>query len=169
MIRIRNFCPSDSDALRQIFYRAVHEGTTAWYTPEQRAAWANAAEAPPEWPKRLGDHMTVVAEMDAQISGFMTLGYDGHLDLAFVTPESMGTGVASALHDRLLSLARAAGLELLTTEASHLARRFFLRQGWTELAAQEVELRGVSLANFRMEKRLQRLAVDLKHLERPSR
>lgn len=154
MIRIRNFQATDSDALRQIFYRAIHEGTTEWYTPEQRAAWANAAEAPPDWPQRLGDQMTVVAETDGQISGFMTLGHDGHLDLAFVAPEAMGTGVASALHDRLLDLAAKAGLQVLTTEASHLARRFFLRQGWTELTAQEVELRGVLLANFRMEKRL---------------
>lgn len=154
MIRIRAFHPDDSNALRQIFFRAVHEGTAQWYTPEQRTAWANAAQAPPDWPKRLGDQITVVAETDGHLTGFMTLGHDGHLDLAFVTPEAMGTGVASALHDRLLTLANKAEMPVLITEASHLARRFFLRQGWRELAKQEVALRGVLLTNFRMEKRL---------------
>lgn len=154
MIRIRNFQPADSDALRQIFHRAIHEGTTQWYTPEQRAAWATAPEAPPNWSDRLGAQITVVAEDANHVTGFMTLGHDGHLDLAFVAPEVMGTGVASALHDRLLTHATDVGMTLLTTEASHLARRFFLRQGWRELTAQEVKLRGVSLTNFKMEKRL---------------
>ena len=45
-------------------------------------------------------------------------------------------------------------MDRLTTEASHLARRFLLKQGWTELAAQEVEIGGVRLVNFRMTKRV---------------
>lgn len=156
MTRIRSYRPGDAPALRLIFWRAVQEGTKAAYDQRQRDAWARAPEAPPDWPDRLGTQITLVAERDGAAVGFMTLGHDGHLDLAFVAPEAMGTGVAAALHDRVLTEAAARGIDRLTTEASHLARRFLLRQGWREIAAQEVEIGGVRLANFRMAKRVGR-------------
>lgn len=154
--RIRRFRPEDAAPMRRVFWRAVQEGTAAAYDQRQRDAWARAPEAPPDWPERLGGQITLVAERDGAAVGFMTLGHDGHLDLAFVIPEAMGTGVAAALHDRVLAEAEARGLSLLTTEASHLARRFLLRQGWREIAAQEVEIGGVRMKNFRMEKRVGR-------------
>ena len=157
MIRVRPYRPADALPLRQVFWRAVQEGAASAYDQRQRDAWARAPEAPPDWPDRLGRQITLVAEAtegDASPVGFMTLGHDGHLDLAFVLPEAMGGGAAAALHDRLLAEAAARGMDRLTTEASHLARRFLLKQGWTELAAQEVEIGGVRLVNFRMAKRV---------------
>lgn len=154
MIRVRGFEPDDSPALREIFYRAIQQGSAAFYDKRQRDAWARAPEAPPNWTRRLGDQITVVAEVDGARAGFMTMGREGYLDLAFVAPEWMGAGVAAALHDRLLHIALAEGITRLTTEASHLARRFLIRQGWQELAEQQVMVCGVILTNFRMEKRL---------------
>ena len=156
-IRVRPYRPADAAALRRVFWRAVQEGAASAYDLRQRDAWARAPEAPPDWPDRLGRQITLVAETtdgDGGPLGFMTLGHDGHLDLAFVLPEAMGGGAAAALHDRLLAEAEARGIDRLTTEASHLARRFLLKQGWSEIAAQEVEIGGVRLVNFRMAKRV---------------
>jgi len=158
-IRIRPYRDGDAPVLAGVFDRAVREGAAAAYDADQRAAWASAPDAPPSWSERLGEEITVVAERDGQVAGFMTLGRDGFLDLAFVLPEAMGTGVAAALHDRVLAEAEARGLTRLTTEASHLARRFFLKQGWRELGEIAVELGGARLASFRMEKRLRRPGV----------
>ncbi|MCA8882047.1 MAG: GNAT family N-acetyltransferase [Rhodobacteraceae bacterium] len=154
--RIRPFRAEDALPLRALYYRAVQEGAARFYDQRQRDAWARAPEMPPDWRDRLGREITLVAEDARGPVGFMTLGHDGHLDLAFVAPEAMGTGIAAALHDRLLVEAEARGIAHLTTEASHLARRFFLRQGWREIAEQQVDLGGVRLTNFRMEKRLGR-------------
>lgn len=155
MIRVRGFRAGDADALLAVFRRAVLEGAAAHYDGPQRAAWAGAADAPPAWAERLGGQMTLVAEDAAgRCAGFMTLGRDGHLDLAFVTPEAMGTGVAAALHDRLLVEAAALGLTRLTTDASHLARRFLLKSGWRETGRTDTDIDGTRLAGFRMEKRL---------------
>lgn len=156
MTRIRPLAPGDPPALHAIFFRAVREGAAAAYSDAQRAAWAADPEMPADWPRRLADQVTVVAEAAGRPIGFMTLGRDGHLDLAYVLPEAMGTGVAAALHDRLLAEAEKLGLARLDTEASHLARRFFARQGWTVIAEQQIERRGQTLTNFRMEKRLAR-------------
>jgi putative acetyltransferase len=156
MTRIRPMAADDPPALYVIFFRAVHEGAAGAYNDAQRAAWAPEPAMPADWPRRLADQVTLVAEAKGRPVGFMTLGRDGHLDLAYVLPEAMGSGVAAALHDRLLAEAAALGLTRLDTAASHLARRFFARQGWTVIAEQQIGRRGQKLTNFRMEKRLAR-------------
>ena len=154
MIRVRAFAVEDADALYRVFLRAVREGTAGAYSHAQREAWARAPDSPPSWRDRLNTEITVVAERNGQVAGFMTLSRDGYLDLAFVLPEEMGKGVASALHDRILHEALSRRMPRLTTDASHLARRFFLKQGWEELREQQIELGGELLTNFRMVKRL---------------
>lgn len=152
---IRRFRSDDSAPLRTIFRRAVLEGAAAHYTPAQLHAWADAPNAAgPCWEDRLGQHITVVADSPDGPTGFMTLGRDGYLDLAFVLPEATGTGVADALHDRILAEAAQLGLTRLSTEASLRAEGFFTRMGWTLLHRQDVEISGMRLRNALMAKRL---------------
>jgi len=152
VIRVRRYRAGDAAPLHAIFYRAVHEGAAAFYSVAEQRAWAPHTAPPSDWAARLADQITCVAEEPDGPVGFMTLGHDGHLDLAYVAPETMGRGVASALHDRILAEAQARGLTTLDTEASHLARRFFLRQGWRDHGAQQVARGDVRLTNFRMTK-----------------
>lgn len=147
---VRRFHPGEAAAVYAVFHRAVHEGAAAHYDAEQRNAWAPAAELPESWPAWLARERTWVGEEDGEILGFMLLEEDGLLDMAFVLPEWRGRGVADAMLGTVLADARQLGLARLRTEASLLARPFFLRHGWTEGARQEIERRGVRMVNFRM-------------------
>ncbi|PWE34330.1 GNAT family N-acetyltransferase [Maritimibacter sp. 55A14] len=151
-MRLRRYRPADAAPAYALFRRAVHKGAAAAYSAEERRAWAPDREMPADWPARLGAHITWLAFHRHRLAGFMTLARDGHLDLAYVAPEAMGRGVADALYARLEAEARARGLPVLDTAASHLARSFFLRHGWQVAARQSVIRNGVALTNFRMEK-----------------
>ena len=153
-IRLRAFRREDAETLAVIFLRAIREGTAGAYTLAQQQAWANMQDAPKAWAERLESKITLVAERDGQVGGFMTLGADGYLDLAFVLPEEKGRGLAAALHDRMLHEAHLQGVTRLTTDASIVARRFFLKQGWREQAEQQLLRDGQSLTNYRMDKRI---------------
>lgn len=147
---VRRFRAGEAEAVYTVFRRAVHAGAAAHYSAEQRRAWAPAAVVPESWPGWLARERTWVAERDGEILGFMLLQDDGLLDMAFMLPEWRGRGVSDALIGAVLAEARRLGLGRLRTEASHLARPFFLRHGWTEEARQEIERAGVTLVNFRM-------------------
>ncbi|MDT8345626.1 MAG: GNAT family N-acetyltransferase, partial [Thermohalobaculum sp.] len=153
-LRIRAFAPGDAADCHRVFWRAVHEGAVAAYSTAERAAWAPDPDPPPDWGSRLGDGITLVAIRKAAIRGFMTLGHDGHLDLAYVLPEERGQGTADALLAALEAAARARGLHWLTTEASLVARPFLERHGWCGASRQSVIRNGVALTNFRMHKPL---------------
>lgn len=109
---------------------------------------------PDGWSARHAANIAYVAEIDGKVTGFMTLTANGYLDMAFVLPEAMGTGVANSLYAAIEARASATGLSLLTTDASHLAQPFFAKHGWKTLAAQSVSKGGQTLENFRMEKPL---------------
>ena len=75
---------------------------------------------------------------------------DGYIDLLFLAPDRTGKGIAKQMYDCLLVVASERSIENLSTEASHLARVFFKRQGWSVTKAQTVRHIGVSMENFRM-------------------
>ena len=159
-LTIRSYAEGDARPLAEVFHRAVHEGTAARYTPEERAAWSPRITDTRSWELRLADAETVVADTPEGPVGFMSLDTArAYVDLAFVLPEAMGTGIAAALYAVLEGRARAQGLTRLETEASLLAEPFFARQGWRLVRRQKVERLGVFLSNAVMEKPLERVAV----------
>ena len=153
-VMLRRFRPQDSPATYTVFYRAVHEGADAHYTALQRQAWAASSVPPLNWTDRLGTQKTWVATKEHRIVGFMSLLDNGHLDMAFVVPEMMGTGVAAKLYAKIEIDARALGLTTLTTQASHLARSFFERQSWSVISDKTVSRLNQRIEVFEMSKTL---------------
>ncbi|MBP5856758.1 GNAT family N-acetyltransferase [Marivibrio halodurans] len=161
MLHIRRFRPDDdAAATARLFHASIREGAVGAYSEEQLAAWAPAPPETAEWAARLGSMTTLIAvelaasddEEDGEGDplGFMSLTDAGHIDLAYVRPDRFGTGVSDALYNAVLSVARTSGLRRLTTDASHLARRFFEKRGWHVLREQRPVRHGIALTNFRM-------------------
>ena len=153
-LTIRPFEEADAEQAAQLFYVSVHQGARDHYSKTERQAWA--AQVPPTcfWRKRLASQITLMAVQGQTLAGFMTLATDGYIDLAFVAPDLIGKGVAKRLYDEVEAKAISIGLARLYTHASHLARVFFVRQGWGVLTEQVVMRNNVPLTNFTMEKPL---------------
>lgn len=148
--QVRPYRPEDREGCWLVFYRAVREGAAGFYDEAQRAAWAPEPLPALDGHDKLLAGWTFVAERAGRVSGFMTLEPSGHLDMAFVLPEEMGQGTAGAIHAAVLAKARAEGLARLTVQASHLARRFLTRQGWTIVRAEDLAADGQIYEVFRM-------------------
>lgn len=154
-MQVRSYDPAEAGALAGVFFRAVREGALGLYSAAQVAAWAPEEPTAATWQARLRGLETVVAEDAGGIAGFMSLNMkDGYLDLAFVAPEWRGQGVAAGLYAVLESRARRNRMQRLHTQASHLARPFFRKEGWADIAPNTVERCGVSIPNWHMEKHL---------------
>lgn len=129
MRRIRPYDAADRAAISLVFYRAVREGSAAFYTEAERAAWAPGPLVS-DRPDKLLDQWAWVAVEEGAVTGFISLCHDGELDMLFVLPEVMGDGTAADLYDTLLQRARDVGLARLTVRASDLSHRFLTRRGW---------------------------------------
>ncbi len=149
-VTLRPYRPGDCPALAALFYETVHTVNAAHYTPAQLDAWAPACGPDlAAWDKSFRAHRTLVAELDGRLAGFGDLDpAAGYLDRLYVHKDLQGRGVATALCNALEEAAAGP----VVTRASVTARPFFARRGYRVLRAQQVERRGVTLANYVMEK-----------------
>lgn len=149
-VTLRPYRPEDCPALAHLFYETVHTVNAAHYSPAQLDAWAPAGGPDlAAWDESFRAHLTLVAELDGKLAGFGDMDTAcGYLDRLYVHKDFQGRGVATALCGALEQAAAGP----VTTHASVTARPFFARRGYRVLRAQQVERRGVRLANYAMEK-----------------
>lgn len=153
-VHLRDFGDGDIAQLISVFEEAVQGLASADYTPAQIAAWAPKAADHSRWNARLTDRVVIVAEERGSIVGFTNFGANGHIDMLFVRPSHARRGIASALIERVVTLARRDNISRLFTEASITARPFFEHQGFEVTTAQDVELQGQWFRNYRMARQL---------------
>jgi N-acetylglutamate synthase-like GNAT family acetyltransferase len=153
-LQIRDFQPTDALEIMRLFQDTVRNVNARDYTPEQIDAWAPAILDEPRWHERLRANFTYVAEANGQMVGFGELQRDGGIHTLYVHHQHQSMGIGSRLLSDMETRARALGARRLYTAASLTAYGFFQRRGFKLVRAQDVELRGVSLRNFVMERAL---------------
>ena len=152
MTEIRAYQPEDARTLTDIFYRSVHQSTGDCYSPAQQEAWA---PSPPDYDffsYRFTETLPRVAANGVEICGFIELRPDGYIDCLYVAPGFQRQGIASLLLADAEQIAAELGLKKLETDASYLAKSFFALHGFTLVRQNQLERRGETLINFRMEK-----------------
>lgn len=163
---IRPYRDGDGPACYGVYFDAVRNGTAPAYSEEQARAWAPSKTDNGEWSHRLSSGTTLVSEEAGQVTGFITLTGEGHLDLFFVRPAARPHGTASMLYDSLLRDVRCHHFTRLTTHASLIARRFLERRGWQVIHEETATRNGVDLIRFLMS--LEIIRSEATETNRPS-
>lgn len=149
---IRPLAADDYRAVGRIYFCAVHEGARSAYNYAQRLAWGGEAIDLDRWKARVEASSGFVAEVDSEPVGVITIDLTGYVELVYVLPSATKRGVGTALLSSAERWAKDNGATRLTTEASLIARPFFLKNGWFVLEAEHVERKGVVLKRYKMEK-----------------
>lgn len=150
---IRWATPEDLDALGQVFYAAVREGPSP-YTEAERIAWVPEQPRGATWRARLAPLQIAVAEVEGKAVGFMGLGCDGYVDMAFLHPDHRGAGLFRRLCAQIETGAREAAEPRLWTHASLTAQPAFQAMGFSIIHHETVERKGERLQRALMEKAL---------------
>ena len=147
---------SDYTALGQIMYDAVH-ALPSPYSEAQRRAWMPEPRQGEQWDARLDRQHIVIAEIDGQAAGFMSLqpqddASEGYVDFAYILPAYRGSGLFAALYGWVEARALGAGMTRLTTHASLAARPAFERMGFAITAEEIVAIGAEELRRYAMAK-----------------
>lgn len=152
---------SDTRAILTLFRASVHTVASRYYTQEQVNAWApltisqdEQANDEAKWTQRLTSQITLVAHVNDQIAGFISMTHEGYLDLLYVDKEHQAHGIAYQLFIVIESIAREKKLTQITTYASTMAMPLAKRMGFVILKEDVVERRGVSMPRYEMIKKL---------------
>ena len=152
VVRIRNYQPNDNKALWEIYFHTVRNINVRDYSQEQVEAWAPSDFDSELWQKCLHRIQPFVAELDGRIVGYTDLQPNGLIDHFFCHHEYQGKGVGRALMEHVFQIGSVRGVSRYFSEVSITARPFYEHLGFTVVNEQEVEMRGVKLTNYVMEK-----------------
>lgn len=154
-MEIRAFRPADAVALSALFYQSVTQLGQQAYTAQQVAAWAARTPTPAAM-HNLGQdgRLVLVAEQDNAVVAYGDLEPDGHIDHLYALPVAAGSGCASRLYNALEAFGRQQGIARLYTEASEMAKPFFMRKGFELQKRRDFKIMGVSIHNYAMTKSL---------------
>lgn len=153
---IRPYRHGDALRLEAIFQRAVRVLGARDYSARQVEAWAG----PRVTAERLeaiycdGRETFIMEDESGQAVAFSDLEADGHVDMLYCDPDHAGQGIAGCLLAAIEARARETGLARLHTEASETARPVFERAGYTAVLRRALEIDGVAIHNWKMEKPL---------------
>ncbi|MGN0664046.1 MAG: GNAT family N-acetyltransferase [Negativibacillus sp.] len=151
-MELRKYGSKDLPVLAELFRETILTVNRRDYTEEQTKAWAS------RWQnllKRDGEFQrmfTLVAYEQGTLLGFGNISKEGYLDLLYVHKDHQGQGVATALCDKLEQYVEGD----ITVNASVTARPFFEKRGYVVLKENLVDVDGVSMKNFTMQKRKER-------------
>lgn len=153
---IRTFRPGDEHALRTIHLASITRVGPLAYNPAQIAAWASKTREASEWLEwhAYGDRITMALSDSGAPVAFALLEADGHLDMLYCHPDHVRRGHALRLVEEASIFGRRAGLSMITTDASELARPVFLAAGYEVERRQDFLLDGVPIHNYAMCKQL---------------
>ena len=154
-MKIRLAKPDDAAQLAAIYYNTIRRVNASDYSEKQIDAWAPKLPSADEWQARMKGYSTVVADDAGTIAGFSELESDGHIDCFYCHHDYQRRGVGSQILEEVERLARSRGIGSLYLESSVTARPFFEARGFRVAGRRDIEVRGVMLENYAMEKRLQ--------------
>jgi putative acetyltransferase len=83
-------------------------------------------------PELIQKRTVLVAEMDGDVVGYMTMSAEGMVPALYLSPLARGQGIGTMLLDRAKALSPAK-VELTMFEPNHAARRFYEREGFVEV------------------------------------
>ncbi|WLR48270.1 GNAT family N-acetyltransferase [Halobacillus litoralis] len=125
-----------------------------FYNQDQLSAWAEGIKDQPLLHQRfLHAYSLVAKDTDDSIIGFASL-VGPHIDFLYVAADRQGEGIATQLLHLLEEQAAKEGVEVLTTEASAVARPFFQKRGYAIKKEQVKWIRGISIKNVQMFKKV---------------
>lgn len=153
-IIIRKGNEADLPEMLQLFTATIDAVCRKDYTPQQLEAWKSGAENEERWRKVIRDQYVVIALNENKIAGFCTLDQGNYIDLLFVHKDEQQKGIASILYQEVENEALRQREKQLTAEVSKTARPFFKKIGFQVIQEQEVNVKGVTLTNYKMIKSL---------------
>jgi putative acetyltransferase len=149
MITIQPYYSGVELELFEIFTSAIREVCIKDYSPEQISAWLPSEYRDDKWRERLEGINPYIAVYEGNISGYADMQDDGYIDHFFVGAKYQSQGVGNALMATLLEKSKS---DRAYSHVSLTARPFFEKKGFTVVKENTVNMRGVDLRNYLMER-----------------
>ena len=124
---------ADLAELQMLFLDSITEICKADYSDDQIEAWTSDTKSNKDrqrWVDILTKQFVLVAPINNEIVGFVTLDNGNYIDLLYVHKNHQREGIAEGLYKNIENEARRQNQSFLTSNVSKTARPFFEKVGF---------------------------------------
>lgn len=149
---IREYQKSDAEALIAVYRDAVIGIGAGAYNAQQIAIWSSYPEDIEEFRELLSLGLTLVAVEGSRLAAFGQLNPPDHIAFLYTASDFARLGHATEIYKRLEAHAVGQGVKRLHTDASRIAKHFFLKMSFRVVETELTEHKSVQFERFKMEK-----------------
>lgn len=144
----------DAEVLTHIWRKSILELAPLAFSKKQILAWVGRVRAPAIYAQEAKHRKIWGWSERGNLIAFIELEPNGHIDRLYALKEASGRGIATHLVEHVINYAAHSEVPKLFTEASDLARPVFERCTFEIIRKNPVNIDGVLMHNWLMERDL---------------
>ena len=153
-MNLKQITKKDQLELKKLYFDSILSIDERIYTKEQKRAWASQA-----WDNKIFD-LSInqgkgwLIKNDATIIGFATRYPKNRISLLYCKGDSQRKGFGTILLHKLEEEAKVEGLTSLSTEASLISYRLFLKNDWKIIRKEKIIIKNIIFERYKMNKNI---------------
>ena len=151
-MNLRQITIKDQLELKKVYFDSIQSLEEKIYSQEQKRAWSSQAWDNPNFDKSVIKGKGWLLSEKGIIIAFATRYPKNRIALFYCKGKFQRKGCGTKLLEKLENEARVDGLKSLSTEASLISYRLFLKNEWRILRKEKVNINNIFFERYKMEK-----------------
>ena len=151
-MNLRQITIKDQLELKKVYFDSIQSLDKKIYSQEQKRAWSSQAWDNPIFDKSITQGKGWLISEKGIIIAFASRYPDNRISLFYCKGNYQRKGYGSKLLYKIENEAKKEGLDSLSTEASLISYKLFLKNGWKIIRKEKVTINNIFFERYKMNK-----------------
>ena len=149
-MNVRQITIKDQIELKKVYFNSIQSLDEKIYTQDQKRAWSSQAWNNPNFDKSITQGKGWLVSEEGVIIAFATRYPNKRISLLYCKGKFQRKGYGTKLIHKLENDARKEGLDSLSTEASLISYKLFLKNEWEIIRKEKVIINNIFFERYKM-------------------
>ena len=149
-MNLRQITIKDQLELKKVYFDSIQSLDEKIYSQEQKRAWSSQAWDNPNFDKSISRGKGWLISVQGTIIAFVTRYPNNRIALFYCKGKFQRKGFGSKLLQKLEDEAKKEGLDSLSTEASFISYKLFLKNEWKIIRKEKIIINNIFFERYKM-------------------
>ena len=149
-MNLKRISKKDQLNLKKLYFESILSIDESLYSQEQKRAWASQAWDNKNFDMSINDGKGWLIKKNNEIIAFATRYPNNRISLLYCRGDSQRRGYGSILLNKLEKESQKEGVPSLSTEASLLSYKLFLRNNWEIISKEKIIINNIIFERYKM-------------------
>ncbi len=155
-MNLRQVTTKDQQELKKVYFESIQSLDEKIYSQEQKRAWSSQAWENPNFTKSITQGKGWLLHINDEIIAFASRYPKNRVSLFYCKGKFQRKGLGTLLLNKLEEDAIKEGLDSLSTEASLISYKLFLKNNWTIIRKEKIIIKDNLFERYKMIKLLKK-------------